>query len=96
MKSNSQLLKSYPIGGNHAIQDAQIFYGFNQKYKVFFTNARSAIYSIIKNRMPTTIWIPSYVCESLLHPEYPIKFFRVKEDLTIDKSFLKKIKKPIN
>lgn len=41
--------------------------------------------------MPT-IWMPSYLCESLLHPSYKVKFYDVDKSLAINENFLSKTK----
>lgn len=85
-------MKITPIGGSHPIQPiSDIFENF--KKDILVTNARSALYSILQALGTKKIWVPSYLCESILHDTYDLKFYEVNEKLKPNKTFIKKIKK---
>lgn len=41
---------------------------------------------------PKNFWMPSYLCECVIHKDYNVKFYKINCDLSIDKSFIKNIK----
>ena len=73
------------------MQNLDKFFGFDAKDNVLFANARSAIYSIFEKIKPKTFWLPSYLCESLIDPRYPVEFYSVDSDLFIDRSFVDRV-----
>jgi len=54
---------------------------------VFFLNARSAILAVISSLRPTTVWMPSYLCATMLDAtnisKIPVRFFPVDDHLQI-------------
>jgi dTDP-4-amino-4,6-dideoxygalactose transaminase len=76
------------IGGNHGLPDVAQGQTIKPLSKNALINGRSCLHSIIKHLGMPTIWMPSYLCESLLHPSYDVNFYRVDKSLAIDESFL--------
>lgn len=54
----------------------------------FYLNARSAIFSVISSLHPKTVWMPSYLCLSMLESpkvaNIPVRFFPVNKYLQIE------------
>jgi dTDP-4-amino-4,6-dideoxygalactose transaminase len=70
------------IGGAHALAKKDAEWVDSQEYNIAYTaNARSAIYVAFKMCNPQTIWFPSYTCVSVLHEEFPVRFYAVSQFL---------------
>jgi len=80
------------IGGNHGLPTQAVGKTFKKLSKTTLINARSCLHSIMKHLNMPTIWMPSYLCESLLHESYNVKFYEVDKSLTINEDFLSQTK----
>jgi len=80
------------IGGNHGLPVEANGKTVKKLSKNTLVNARSCLYAIMAHLNNPPIWMPSYLCESLLHEDYNVKFYDVDRSLTIDESFLTEIK----
>lgn len=76
------------IGGNHGLPIQVAGKTIKNLSKTTLINARSCLHSVMNYLDMPTIWMPSYLCESLLHPAYDVKFYDVDKSLTINESFL--------
>lgn len=80
------------IGGNHGLPVEAKGLTVKKLSKTTLANARSCLYAIMAYLKMPVIWMPSYLCESLLHADYHVKFYEVDRSLTIEESFLSEIK----
>ena len=73
--------KEYNIKGIHN-------YSFLNNSNIFVFNGRSAIFSIITTLKPQTVWLPDYLCETIIDAvnktETKIRYFKINEQLEIE------------
>ncbi|MCT4619053.1 MAG: hypothetical protein N4A62_06660 [Marinisporobacter sp.] len=84
----------FDIGNNNS------FYGyltniFNKNQIKFFSTGRDCIFSLFKTIELDTLWIPNYLCESILksieESKTRIKFYEIDSNLRIKTDFLNKM-----
>lgn len=80
------------IGGNHGLPEQTTGRILKSLSDTTLINARSCLNSIMNYLNMPCIWMPSYLCESLLHPAYNVKFYDVNKSLTINEDFLSQVK----
>jgi hypothetical protein len=80
--------KAYIVGGMFGLEvsaDRPSPPPFVQPDSIMLLNARCGIYVVIKWLKPKRIWMPSYMCGSMLQgvAGVPVSFYPVDEDLTV-------------
>jgi hypothetical protein len=60
---------------------------YNSDKSLYLCNARSGLYILNKILQPRIIWLPSYLCPSLIHPDYKIEFYKIDDSLNIAEDF---------
>lgn len=69
------------IGGAVPYREGVFKVPFQGGNYLLLTNARSALYALHQLLQPKTTWLPSYICRSVIHPSYNVKFYHVNEKL---------------
>ena len=86
-------MKNKPIGGYFELELAE------EKAHLYpealkFQSSRASFYALLKSGMPDRVWVPRYICDSMLLPiqalSIPIQFYDLTEDLKVNESVVLK------
>jgi dTDP-4-amino-4,6-dideoxygalactose transaminase len=80
------------IGGNHGLPEKKMGRISKPLSEITLINARSCFYSILNYLNHPSVWMPSYLCESLLNVAHNVKYYEVDRTLKINESFLDETK----
>ncbi len=80
------------MGGMFGWKDEKPIDGLSEAFlkeeNIFMHNGRSAIYTIIKTLKPDNVWLPDYLCETVLNAAKlaceNIKFYKITDDISVE------------
>ena len=80
------LLQSDAIGGYFSLELAKLKEHYHPEL-LHYQSARAAFYALLEAGSPSKVWMPNYICDSMLSPlqeiGIPVSFFSLNSDFSI-------------